>query len=289
MPTVRRYTWNNQPARSIFRFLDLPREIRDTIYEFALVEPMTEHDHRCITKNPDGSKTKVWVKKIYRDRLTALCIEHECPVNLLKDPPLLPVSRQIREEGDEIYWSMNAFAVEIEVNQYDDEYRTRIDQRLVAPMQQFECWVDTVGMYRLKYLKDLKLQIDTVGGGYPPRDNFQFVVTLYEQKWLRLGLPNKYTCLPLRTTEMREHLRTIEMRMNKTRWQGQAIIEFFLRNKYFWSSWFFTYPEDEPWKPWEYLLEWPREATLEWFEDDDVEGGVAIEGCGGHGKGEGED
>lgn len=260
------------------------------IYEFALVVPMTEHDHRRITINPDGSKTKDWVKKIYRDQLTALCIQYKYPVNLHKDPPLLLVSRQVREEGDEVYWGLNRFLVHININQDDGKYWPRIDDDLATPMRQFQQWVKTVGMRRLKYLKYLKLQINTAGGSktgagyysFHPRGTFPFVVKLHKQRGLVVLLPNKYLGLHLGTTEMREHFKTTKMRMEGMRWQGQAIIDFFLRNKFFWSTWFFTYPEEEPWNP-------PIEEDLEWFEDDDVEGGVAVEGFGGHGKGEGED
>jgi hypothetical protein len=70
---------NNRP----FRFLDLPAELRNTIYELAVVHPNTVFIRRSSTTSKP---------------------EYEQPI-----PVLLSTSRQIRHEVQPIYYSQNKF------------------------------------------------------------------------------------------------------------------------------------------------------------------------------------
>lgn len=67
-----------EPCTENFRLFDLPRELRDMIYGFAMV------DHKLTPINQE-----------------------------LKPPPLTQVSRQTREETLPIYWQKNQFAFTI--------------------------------------------------------------------------------------------------------------------------------------------------------------------------------
>lgn len=141
-----------------FRLLDLPRELRDRIYEFALVEAPIDVPDKTALKTLKKSTAKKGEKatdaasrRRCHEGLGA--VEFDRPT-LMNQPPLLSVSRQIREECDPIHWGQNAWRVHLTVKSVYplwDPYFCR---------HSFLAWIKKMGMHRLRHLRDLEVVTD---------------------------------------------------------------------------------------------------------------------------------
>lgn len=143
-----------------FPFMKLSRELRDKGYEVALV---------------DRSQPKIAFWRTL-DRPGGRHLDYQ---------PLLQVSRQVREEGDEIYWGKNEWHVELD-HKHEDGDRWETDpERTGTELKQ---WVQLVGRNRLKHLKDLTLDINLSLRPFGDTP-YKFRIRLRENSTLSIELP----------------------------------------------------------------------------------------------------
>lgn len=99
-----------------------------------------------------GPATGIGQHLLVRRPKTALEINFDNPIRLEQDPPLLRVSRQVRNEANSIYWGKNEWMVIIDT-QYDGQDNWHFPEKdLHSPMKLFEKWVDTVGIHLVMLL-----------------------------------------------------------------------------------------------------------------------------------------
>lgn len=136
-------------------FFDLSAERRNYLYELHLVVPeheRNEHVQPACLREGKGPATGIGQHLLVRRPKTALEINFDNPIRLEQDPPLLRVSRQVRNEANSIYWGKNEWMVIIDT-QYDGQDNWHFPEKdLHSPMKLFEKWVDTVGIHLVMLL-----------------------------------------------------------------------------------------------------------------------------------------
>lgn len=87
-----------------FRFLDLPRELRDQVYDELLVVPHNERWRHWGW--PGNLEAYSGGRKNRQSRLpkVALCVASGQKPQCAQHPPLLAVSRQVQDEAEAAYW-----------------------------------------------------------------------------------------------------------------------------------------------------------------------------------------
>ncbi|KAK3645647.1 hypothetical protein LTR22_014610 [Elasticomyces elasticus] len=136
-----------------FRFLNLPRELRDSVYAIALKFP---HDH---SQDETYTSPAVLENTKTRRRLApkmALWINTGHEHQAMEHPLLLAVSRQVQDEADAIYWGKHTWKVE--VSAYGEGLGVKLD--LSTPKAQLQEWLDMIGIHRLKHLRDFILAVE---------------------------------------------------------------------------------------------------------------------------------
>ena len=140
---------------------------------------------------------------------------------------------------------MNEWQVNLDAK-YDEGFDIEPDLR--SPMRQFQKWVDTVGMHRLKHLRDFTLALDTCYKPWRCVAN-EFRVVFDPKLGLQVHLPN-IRCPPIevQNSQMSRHVARCQLETEKKEWKGEGIIYYFLDDKDFWATWFWTFvgtEEDE--------------------------------------------
>ena len=218
-----------------FLFLRLPRELRDHIYELCLVAPQHERWHKPLYMLDEPITDENKHELVHQPKV-ALDICRWWKATLHQDPPLLLVSRQVRTEADEIYWSGNDWLVAIRVNQ---DKCNRDEQDVHTPIQK---WIDAVGLHRLTHLRDLTVEVETCYKRfhYGPE---RFRVTFDSTDGLRLRSPkfSKFR-FPVCEDAIGWHLAITEMRRKQNGWKGEGILELFTGEKEVWAELFCSLP-----------------------------------------------
>ncbi|TQN66666.1 hypothetical protein CSHISOI_08768 [Colletotrichum shisoi] len=105
-----------RPRRRGILFLQLPREVRDQIYECSLVEPKRHdisHEADCSHKS---TQSQLWEPPAFllknvmiRENPYRLVAESACDCDKRKCMNLLLANRQVHAEAAPVFWSRNAF------------------------------------------------------------------------------------------------------------------------------------------------------------------------------------
>lgn len=218
-----------------FRFTTLPRELRDKVYEYALVDPLPD---RWII--PTYLRNEVFapdrVSKYIRNPKVAFSrtLAREGRRHL-DYQPLLQVSQQIRQEADEIYWGKNEFCVELDHKHLDEDSWETDLARAGREMQQ---WVDIIGLGRLRHLRDLTLSIDLCHRPWRGRAS-EFRVRLDENNDIHVELPSHLDGQRYDPYRLFWHAGAVKMRKNILGWEGEAIVDYFVGDMELWNSYFY--------------------------------------------------
>lgn len=112
--------WSSILSRSVSkrcRLLELPPELRDAIFEFALTSEKT-----IVTFRLDGYQKDSYTQAI--------------------QPPLTQVNRQVRHESIPIYYASNDFVLHTEGNKSDDARRWLVcNERYLLKLRRVSLWV----------------------------------------------------------------------------------------------------------------------------------------------------
>ncbi|KAK4544140.1 hypothetical protein LTR36_004638 [Oleoguttula mirabilis] len=215
----------------------------------------------------DTPITDVNRHRLFRRPKCALNISAGHPPWLAEHPPLLAVSRQLRDEADEMYWGKNQWAIYLDAKREDDsDTLDMIDDDLHTPMQQMQKWVDMIGLHRLKHLRDFTMGIELCykRSRCGPEE---FRVRVDMEKGLQVELPASRTHLKGMREDVLGWIGISRSRAPER--AGEGIVDYFLGEREFWSEWFFSYPEPE--RDWE--SEDSDEHEDDYSESDDDSGG----------------
>lgn len=203
-----------------FRFTELPRELRDKIYEHlvARIEVIDWFDETAcrVPRRPP------YVEAIRMDRLRP---------GADKVPALLHISRQIRIEASEIYYQQNHFLLTLDQCAYD-----------ILPLEAVSDWASVIGTQNFKHLRKLSLylycrkELETLLElVFSPHNGLQVQISgsgTCEYRYRRSLGPEG--CIPFEDSyadaKQREaaYCAMIESRRTEERWDSTGIIEFFL-------------------------------------------------------------
>ncbi|GJC93260.1 ribosomal protein l32 [Colletotrichum higginsianum] len=105
-----------RPRRRGILFMQLPREVRDQIYEYSLVEPQRHeisHESGCFYKSTQSLR---WEPPAFLLKNVVICenpyrlvTESACDCDKRKCISLLLANRQIHAEAAPVFWSQNTF------------------------------------------------------------------------------------------------------------------------------------------------------------------------------------
>lgn len=217
------------------RFMDLPRELRNTIYELALLEPLVER--KDIKYGLDDYRLEDSERQLYSKRRHAFSTGVNNVITLAEHPPLLRVSRQVREEADEIYWSKIAWDVELDAKYNWEDDGFRYDEDLSQMRKDLQKWVDKMGMNRLQHLRDLTVAVELCLKPHrciatPLR------VIFIEGEGFKAEMPQQGAHVKPGQVALARHLAWTEWRREFNGWKGEGIVDYFLGNPAFWNTWF---------------------------------------------------
>lgn len=139
-----------EQAAKPFRLMDLPRELRDKVFEEIVVVPDDERWlHRSSRQLMSFKEAKNHMKGDGFEfrRVTKMALQSSVGNEPLyiQHPPLLETSRQVREEAGALYWGKNAWQVELDAKMEDEwKFEGFFDKKLQTTMLQFQQWVSTM-------------------------------------------------------------------------------------------------------------------------------------------------
>lgn len=204
-----------------FRFLDLPRELRDRVYEFCLVVCPSDFQGRNVPDKSVSTKDSA----PHQARI-AFETDGEDPF-LSTQHPLLHLSRQLRRECVPMYWKQNTWRIYLPAKSHFSRYDP------FAALYHFKAWVNKIGMDQLRHIRDLEVVVDfwwKDGGREDERIRLRYI----EGSGLRVNYVN--VGKEERQLELDWRFAVADLRARENGWKGEAIIDYFMNAPDIWAG-----------------------------------------------------
>lgn len=205
-----------------FRFMDLPRELRDHIYKILLIKSTDPKEARCIAQCIDVIDTHP-MNYFLRRRL----------FRPARRPSLIHVSHQVRTEALHIYYAKNAFCMQL------GRHTVGGNNNAAAIIAR---WAKQVGIETLGELRDLTVnikcfheQVIDIRVTYSPEKGLSHQVDGHETRSSESHREHSRTirqqCIKYeqkqKRTRMDEYLSVIEERRKRKGGDGRTVIDYF--------------------------------------------------------------